>query len=92
MALTLRLPCMAARTGYERIPFHADAAAAALEPEKHLVKGRHGEWAPSSLGEGHPKRPPVTAGTWGVTLLPPGMDEGTADKAYVDTIRMQHGR
>ncbi|EFJ51093.1 hypothetical protein VOLCADRAFT_88384 [Volvox carteri f. nagariensis] len=76
--------------GYERIPYHADAAAARLEPEKHLWAGRHGEWTQSSLAE---QRREASTGTWGVTLMPPGLDAATpAGKAYIDVMRSQHAR
>ncbi|GIL70798.1 hypothetical protein Vretifemale_1498 [Volvox reticuliferus] len=76
--------------GYERVPYHADAAAARLEPEKHLWAGRHGEWTQSSLAA---QRREATSGTWGVTLMPPGLDEGTpAGKAYIDVMRSQQAR
>ncbi|GLI58621.1 hypothetical protein VaNZ11_000356 [Volvox africanus] len=76
--------------GYERIPYHADAAAARLEPEKHLWAGRHGEWTQSSLAA---QRREAASGTWGVTLMPPGLDAGTpAGKAYIDVVRSQQAR
>ncbi|GFR43880.1 hypothetical protein Agub_g5009 [Astrephomene gubernaculifera] len=76
--------------GYERIPYHADAAAAGLEPEKHLSAGRHGEWTQSSLAL---QRREQGAGTWGVTLVPPGMDEASAaGRAYMKVVRSQHAR
>ncbi|GIL46871.1 hypothetical protein Vafri_3743 [Volvox africanus] len=76
--------------GYERIPYHADAAAARLEPEKHLWAGRHGEWTQSSLAA---QRRDAASGTWGVTLMPPGLDAGTpAGKAYIDVVRSQQAR
>lgn len=86
MACALLLPT----EGYERIPYHADAAAARLEPEKHLWAGRHGEWTESSLAA-QPRE--QGAGTWGVTLLPPGLDGGTAaGQAYMNVLRSQHAR
>ncbi|PNW75521.1 hypothetical protein CHLRE_12g530000v5 [Chlamydomonas reinhardtii] len=84
--------------GYERVPYHADAAAAALEPEKHLWAGRHGEWTASSLAEGKRKQQAdegAGSGTWGVTLMPPGLglDEHTAEgQAYIVAVRGQHAR
>ncbi|KAG2438702.1 hypothetical protein HXX76_005248 [Chlamydomonas incerta] len=84
--------------GYERVPYHADAAAAALEPEKHLSAGRHGEWTASSLAEGRRKQQAdegAGSGTWGVTLMPPGLglDEHTAEgQAYIVAVRGQHAR
>ncbi|GLC43103.1 hypothetical protein PLESTB_000862900 [Pleodorina starrii] len=76
--------------GYERVPYHADAAAARLEPEKHLWAGRHGEWTQSSLAA---QRREAAGGTWGVTLMPPGLDAGTpAGKAMLDAVRSQQGR
>ncbi|KAG2453430.1 hypothetical protein HYH02_001653 [Chlamydomonas schloesseri] len=83
----------------ERVPYHADAAAgAALEPERHLWAGRHGEWTSSSLAEGRRKQQAdegVGSGTWGVTLMPPGLrlDEHTAEgQAYIKAVRGQHAR
>lgn len=90
--------CAAPPAGYERVPYHADAAAAALEPEKHLWAGRHGEWTASSLAEGKRKQQAdegAGSGTWGVTLMPPGLglDEHTAEgQAYIVAVRGQHAR
>lgn len=77
-------------SGYERVPYHADASAAGLEPEKHLWAGRHGEWTESSLAA-QPRE--TSGGTWGVTLTPPGLDAGTvAGRAYINTMRSQQAR
>lgn len=79
-----------AEAGYQRIPFHADAEAASIEPEKHLRVGRHGEWCPLPAA-GQPRPGP----TWGVTVLPPGLSEGMEDtnrQAIIDVIRSQHAR
>ncbi|KXZ53096.1 hypothetical protein GPECTOR_8g87 [Gonium pectorale] len=76
--------------GYERIPYHADSAAAKLEPEKHLWAGRHGEWTESSLAG---QRREQSAGTWGVTLLPPGTEEDSAaGRTVMQAVRSQHAR
>ena len=63
--------------GRDRLARVADAArGAALDPKDFLAPGRHGEW--SGGREGAPGPPPGPA--WGVSVLPPGVeDEGVAD-------------
>ncbi len=39
------------------------------------------------------RRPEASVGTWGVTLLPPGLDSSTpAGRAYAEVMRSQHAR
>jgi hypothetical protein len=64
-----------------------DSGQTGLDPSHHLQSGRHGEWASSTLAGG-PKAGPA----WGVSVLPPGMAEGSASQALVDVLRKQHGR
>lgn len=73
--------------GYERIPHHADSEGARLEPEQHLRAGRHGEWTQTSLPGG-----PRAGPSWGVTLVPPGHEVGTASPALIEVMRCQHAR
>ena len=97
------IPSTHALSGKERISFHADSEAAKLDTEAHLRPNRHGEWrgarAPSSRpggggddpvgGEGLPHQ---GQSQWGVSLVPPGMDERLADPRLMEAIRRQHGR
>ncbi|KAG1652980.1 hypothetical protein FOA52_013783, partial [Chlamydomonas sp. UWO 241] len=74
--------------GEARISHHADSAMASVDPEQHLLAGRHGEWggAFSSMGVVEP------GPRWGVSLVPPGDDESTADPKLIAAIRSQHAR
>lgn len=75
-------------SGESRIPHHADSLVARLDPEEHLRPNRHGEWSGALSGaNGLPAGP-----RWGVSLVPHGMDEATADPALMAAIRSQHAR
>jgi len=54
------------RIGFQRLPHHADAEQAHLEPEQHLRAGRHGEWVQDTLQAGAKSATNV----WGVSLVP----------------------
>ncbi|PNH12770.1 Serine/threonine-protein kinase BUR1 [Tetrabaena socialis] len=75
-----------------RVPFHADATTARLEPELHLSAGRHGEWTESSLPSAASARRQEGVGTWGVTVLPPGFEEGAGRGSAARSISRQHAR
>jgi mitogen-activated protein kinase 1/3 len=64
-----------------------DSQQASLQPSEHLRAGRHGEWTSSTL-PGGPKAGPA----WGVSVLPPGVVEGTASQALMDVLRQQNAR
>lgn len=69
-----------------RLPHVADFSKAYLDVEKHLAVGRQQEWTPTS-GCG-----PVTVNYWGVSLVPPGIDEATMDPEMRKIIRSQQLR
>lgn len=64
--------------GRDRLARVADAArGAALDPKDFLTPGRHGEWSGGCEGAPGPAAGPYA---WGVSVLPPGVeDEGVAD-------------
>jgi len=72
--------------GIGRLPHVADFSKACLDVEKHLAVGRQQEWTPVS-GCG-----PVTINFWGVSLVPPGFDEATADPKMRQVIQNQQQR
>eukprot|EP00210_Caulerpa_lentillifera_P002311 g2218.t1 len=72
--------------GPGRLPHVADFMKADLDLEKHLAIGRQAEWTTSS-GCG-----PNVQNTWGVSLLPPGVDEHTIDLELREVIRSQQLR
>ncbi|GMH34062.1 hypothetical protein BSKO_01896 [Bryopsis sp. KO-2023] len=64
----------------------ADWSKSFLDTEKHLYWGRHGEWTETSgLG-------PRPGPAWGVTSVPPGLDEKTLDPRLMKIIQSQQMR
>mmetsp|Transcript_10308 Transcript_10308/g.26851 ORF Transcript_10308/g.26851 Transcript_10308/m.26851 type:complete len:739 (-) Transcript_10308:850-3066(-) len=79
--------------GKQRLPHHADTELADRDAEKHLREGRHGEWAPTSLPESQVKSADcLKRASWGVTLCPPGVNEGEMTPGMEEAIRRQHAR
>lgn len=76
----------ASLVGAQRIHYTGDSEQAALEAEKFLRPGRHGEWTESSLDVTN------TNQAWGVALVPPGIDVATATPAMMDVVRKQNLR
>ncbi|WIA12477.1 hypothetical protein OEZ85_012512 [Tetradesmus obliquus] len=76
----------ASKIGMQRVPHHADAEQARLEPEQHLRAGRHGEWMPDTLQAGTRR-----GDVWGVSLVPSGYSE-EAHPELAAIIRSQHKR
>ncbi|KAF6262194.1 hypothetical protein COO60DRAFT_1699466 [Scenedesmus sp. NREL 46B-D3] len=76
----------ASKIGMQRVPHHADAEQARLEPEQHLRAGRHGEWMQDTLQAGTRR-----GDVWGVSLVPSGYSE-EAHPELANIIRSQHKR
>eukprot|EP00803_Ostreobium_quekettii_P009627 evm.model.scf_446EXC.6 EVM.evm.TU.scf_446EXC.6 scf_446EXC:55715-62744(+) len=72
--------------GPGRLQNVADCHKAHLDTEKHLAVGRHGEWTETS-GCG-----PEPGFGWGVSVLPPGFDEGDTDPLMRSVIKSQQMR
>lgn len=75
-----------------------DSKQAALDSEQHLRAGRHGEWAEAPMpgvrgggGSAGGALGGARSGTWGVSLMPPGMEESDHPELAA-VIRAQHKR
>lgn len=72
-----------------------------MTPEQHLRAGRHQEWVPTSLAaaaaggrqdKDKQQGQAASSGCWGVSLVPPGMEEQEMSPGLMEAIRQQHAR